>query len=106
MKLYDVFLNKIRKTIYGARLSAQEVTLREKRNVFEKITDEEKCLVLAEILHMFQCQSNSANLKLISGPGNAGILSLNRNITKYKKIFLINQSVTGIYEQEIDLLTV
>jgi len=59
--------------------------------------------VLYEILHMFQCQSVASDLKLIEGPGKAGILVLNSNITKCKNICMINQSPTGIYEQVIDL---
>ena len=68
--------------------------------------DEEKCIVLSEILHMFQCNSVAANLSMIDGPGKAGILVMNNNITKCNKIKINNQSVTGIYEQEIDLLKV
>ena len=106
LELYDTFLDKIQHTIYKVRLSAQKSTLSEKREIFIGLSDEEKCIVLSEILHMFQCQSASANLKLINGPGNAGILVMNNNITKCKKISIINQSVTGVFEQEIDLLRV
>lgn len=52
---------------------------------------------------MFQCQSVASDLKLIEGPGKAGILVLNSNITKCKNICVINQSPTGIYEKVIDL---
>lgn len=106
MLLYDCFLNKVKSTVYGVRLSAQEKTLTEKREVFAQLSNEEKCIVLSEILHMFQCQSVCANLKILGGPENAGKLVLNNNITNHKKITVLNQSVTGIYEQEIDLLTV
>ena len=85
------------------RLKEQEKTLREKKVIFDKLPLEEKCLVLAEILHMFQCQSGSADLKLIEGPRKAGIIVMNSNITKCKSIKIINQSPTGIYEQVIDL---
>ena len=54
---------------------------------------------------MFQCQSNSANLKLIGGPGNAGILVLSNNIASCSQISIIHQSPAGIYEREIDLKT-
>lgn len=104
VQLYNTFLWKIKNTIYGVRLSAQEKTLEEKRNTFLGLELEEKSLVLYEILHMFQCQSGSANLKAIDGPGNAGILKMSNNITKCKRISIINQSPTGVYEQEIDLL--
>lgn len=102
--LYDTFLDKIQNTVYGIRLKAQESTLIEKREEFCDLTDEDKCIVLSEILHMFQCQSGAADLKLIHGPGHAGVLVLNNNITKCKQISIINQSPTGIYEQEIDLM--
>ena len=104
--LYDSFLDKIKNTIYHSRLSAQETTLTQKRETFCALSDEDKCIVLSEILHMFQCQSTPANLKLIGGPSSAGILVLNNNVTKCNQISIINQSPTGIYEQEIDLLKV
>ena len=106
LQLYDTFLWKIQNTIYGIRLSAQEKALKEKRETFRSLSLEEQTLVLYEILHMFQCQSVSANLKAIGGPGNAGILVMNNNITNCNQISIINQSPTGVYEQEIDLLKV
>lgn len=101
--LYNVFLDKVESTVYSIRLGAQAKTLKEKREKFERLSKEEKCTVLAEILHMFQGQSVSANLKLIDGPGSAGILKINNDITSCSQISIINQSLTGIYEQEIDL---
>ena len=102
--MYDEFLDKLKNTIYNKRLSAQLKTLSEKRENFIKLCIEDKCIVLGEILHLFQCQSGSANLKSIGGPGNAGILLMNNNITGCNRISIINQSVTGIFEKEIDLL--
>lgn len=106
VRLYDVFIDKIQNTIYHSRLSTQEKTLTEKRDVFIRLCKEDKCVVLNEILHMFQCRSSAADLKLIGGPGNAGILALSNNVTKCEQISIINQSPTGIYAQEIDLKTV
>lgn len=104
LHLYDTFLDKLKNTIYKKRLSAQVKTLSEKKENFIKLDMEDKCIVLGEILHLFQCQSGSANLKSIGGPGNAGILVMNNNITGCNRISIINQSVTGIFEKEIDLL--
>lgn len=102
-EVYDTFLGKIRNTIYGIRLKAQEKTLSSGIEAFEKLRIEDQCLVIYEILHLFQCQRILADLKLIGGSGNAGSLTLNSDITKYENISIINQSVTGIYEQVIDL---
>ena len=104
LHIYDMFADKISSTVYGKRLSAQLKTLIEKRDNFIKLNCEDKCCVLAEILHMFQCQSGSANLKQIGGPARAGILLLNNNITSCKNIFIINQSTAGIFENKVDLL--
>lgn len=103
LHLYEVFLDKIEKTVYRIHLEAQAKTLTDKRSNFQKLSLEEKCVVLSEILHLFQCQSGTANLKLIGGPQSAGKLVLNNNITNCHKISIINQSPAGIYEQEIDL---
>lgn len=105
-KLYNEFLNKIENTVYHVRLSAQQKTLTENKDVFLKLSNEDKCIVLSEILHMFQCQSGAANLKLLHGPAKAGILVLNSAISKCSQIAVIHQSPTGIYEQEIDLKTI
>ena len=101
--LYDTFLEKLRTTVYAKRLGTQEKTLSEKKKDFLALGKEDKCIVLNEILHLFQCQSGSANLKLIGGPGSAGILVLNSDITKCQDICIINQSPAGIHEQIVDL---
>ena len=102
-QLYNTFLYKLQNSVYGNRLGEQAKTLSSKKEKFDELQIEEKCVVLYEILHMFQCQSVASDLKLIEGPGKAGILVLNSNITKCKNVCLINQSPTGIYEKVIDL---
>ena len=106
LKLYDGFLYKLEHTIYGVRLGAQTKTLIDNRDKFVSLSNESKCIVLGEILHMFQCNSVAANLTAIGGPGHAGILVMNNNITKCRSISIINCSPAGIYEQKIDLLKV
>lgn len=105
IQLYDCFIDKLKNSLYSIRLGLQGKTLSDKRQKFIELCIEDKCYLLAEILHLFQCQSGAANLSLIGGPGHAGILVLNNNITQLQQISIINQSPTGIYEQEIDLKT-
>ena len=104
LELYDAFNEKLTQSVYAVRLGTQGKTLTEKRSVFAALPVEEKCIVLSEILHLFQCQSGSANLKSIGGPASAGILVLNSNISELDEVLLINQSPSGIYEKRIDLL--
>ena len=106
MVAYTEFQKKLQNTLYGRLLGTQISTLENGRERFEQLSKEEKCLVLNEILHLFQCQSGSANLTMVGGPGHAGILLLNKNISKLEHIFIVNQSITGFYEQVIDLKTI
>lgn len=101
--LYETFYEKLTDTVYGVRLHAQVENLDKGRDIFQNLSREDKCFVLGEILHLFQCNSSSADLKGISGGSSAGILVMNNNITKLEHIAIINQSSTGFFEQRIDL---
>lgn len=102
-ELYDLLLGKIHTTVYGVRLETQADTLEKGRERFLNASKETQCKVLYEILHLFQCNSSSANLSEIGGPGHGGILLLSNEISKYDTLLLIHQSPTGIFERAIDL---
>ena len=106
INLYDEFCFKLENTIYNKRPNNQLKTLYEGEEKFKELVKEEQCIVLFEILHLFQCRKLASNLELIKGSGHAGIILLNNNITDVDSISIINQSPTGIFEQEIDLKTV
>lgn len=102
--LYDELCRKQRETIYSLRPANQSNTLMGGRDQFEKLLCEEQCVVLNEILHLLQCKPVSADLKKIGGSPRAGTMNINKFITGCKEAKLIHQSVTGLFEQEIDLL--
>ena len=103
VELYDVLTDKIRNTPYKIRLGSQLETLEKGREKFIGQDMEEKCKTLYEVLHLFQCNSSKADLTGIGGPANGGALLLAKEVSKYEKITLINQSPAGIFEQAIDL---
>lgn len=102
-KVYEMFQDKLENTVYGKRLAAQIDTLEKGKETFVQLSIQEQCLVLNEILHLFQCKSVLANLSLVGGSGQSGRIYLNSDISKQEHVLLINQSVTGFYEQVIDL---
>lgn len=106
IKLYELFYKKLKDTVYNIRLSTQVKTLESGKEKFEKLSLLDKCLVIEEILHLFQCQSSGANLSSIGGAATAGILVLNKEISRCGRVEIINQSITGFYEQVIDLKTI
>ncbi len=105
--LYDILLQKQGNEIFKKRPASQLKFLMEARTKFIECTLEEECIILNEILHLMQCKAVLANLKLIGGPKEAGRMRFNKVISKKNKsVVLANQSVTGLFEKRIDLLTV
>ena len=102
--LYNIMINKLQTSIYNSLLSKQLKTLNKQYDVFLFLPIEKQCLVLYEILHLFQCHSTPiCDLSSIGGGGSVGVLVLSKDISKVKVIKIINQSSTGIFEKEIDL---
>ena len=106
LDLYDEFIIKLEKSIYRNRPNNQVETLEKNKERAKEISCEELCILLSEVLHLFQCRSGSSNLSIIGATPHAGIILINNNITNCGQIHIINQSPTGIFEKEIDLKTV
>lgn len=102
INLYDTFTKKLLETVYSIKLDYGKL-LEDNKQVFIELSDEDKCIVLYEILHLFQCNSTKSDLRLINGAHYAGVLKMTSNISKCNQISIINQSPTGIFQQEIDL---
>ena len=67
----------------------------------------EQCYIINEILKILHCNVVTGDLKLLGGSGQSGTVTTNSalsNIKNVKSIKLISQSVTGLFEQEIELL--
>lgn len=53
---------------------------------------------------MFQCNSVKSNLTVLGGK-ETGNIRIMKTITNYDKVSIIHQSPTGVFSQEVDLLT-
>lgn len=103
IKVYEFFLNKLKNSVYGKRLSAQVKTFEKGYDKFITLTEGEQSRFLYNAVNMFRCNPQSADLSLIGGPKNAGILVLRNDVTKQKSIKIIYQSSTGLFEKVTDL---
>ena len=101
--LYDAFRNKAKNTVYNGRLSKMSEVLERGEPKYKELTEEKKCKVLGEILHLFQCNSVASNLSSIDGAQQAGVLTQSKNLSDSDEIYLINQSVTGFFEKKVRL---
>ena len=97
--MYHELIRKIREGIYKTKLNSFADIMSQGYEKFQEMSIEEKVVQIYEILKLFKCTAESANLINIGGKGRAGELAINSNITKYENMVIIYQSVTGIYER-------
>lgn len=104
--LYDLLVEKLENTVYGKKFETAANTLKENRQSFTALCVPNQCRILMQILNLFANNAASADLKLLNGKAEIGILLTSKNLNNMKghTFRLIHQSVTGFFEQEIDLL--
>lgn len=105
MLLYDTFITKLKDSVYSAMLANKITTLEALKENFEKATIEDKCIAISELLHLFQCDASMPNLKIIGGTGSGRIKKTKVISGSFKNLTLVTQSVTGIFEKKVDLLS-
>ncbi|MDT3844760.1 MAG: type II CRISPR RNA-guided endonuclease Cas9 [Bacillota bacterium] len=105
-ELYCELTNKQHQQIYMNRPTPVYKKLDAKKDAFKKLPIEDQCRVLYQILSLTMIGKTKANLSLIGESPNVGEMRMPQKISGMNSIKLINQSVTGLYESEIDLLTV
>ena len=94
------------KSIYRLRPNAVGQKLLEGRQKFGEISLLEQIYIILQILQLSQLINNRANLDIIEKGAHAGVPTLNKKISDCNEFKLINQSITGLYENEVDLLTI
>lgn len=101
-RLYDLLLKKYEDE-YAARPGSQIKILKSGKEKFSALKPEAQCTALLAILVLFKCVFARTDLKLIGGSGQAGTVSRSKLISDCAQVEIINQSVTGLFEQVIDL---
>ena len=116
--VFNVLVRKINSNIYSLLLRPKETPERFQNCEikFKELKIEEQCAIIDEMLKIFRCENIRSDnedkkfkdmkpLKLL-GIDDGFAYKISKNIsTQFKSIKLINQSVTGIFESERDLLT-
>ena len=105
IEIYDLFIDKLQNSIYKKRLALQGDVLSERRIIFTELDAEQQCVLLSSCLNLFACNAVNPDISLIGGGKDVGKMLINKNISNLAKCYLINQSVTGVYENKINLLT-
>ena len=78
------------------------------RQKFERLSLYKQCYVLLEVLKILHCNVTTGDMKyIIGGKGKNGTVYMGNKLPsedKVKSFKLINQSITGLFEQEIKLI--
>ena len=106
LKLYDVFLSKSTQTVFKYKLNKIGKLLEEGRDRFIALDFKDQVNTLLEIEKLFTRDNHGANLLNIGGKKYSGVMRINKKISNCSSVTLIYQSVTGLFEKEVDLLTV
>lgn len=121
-ELYDWFVERLKNKPYYALLGATVLkTLENSQDIFNGLSILEQSKILSEVLKAFKCDRQSSDLSLLNFNNNneninednikskskgkgIGSIYLNKSLAKTESAFLINQSVTGLFETKKDLL--
>lgn len=101
--LYNKLLNKLNEGIYSYKRNNQAINIKNTYDKFLCLSIEDKLIVLSQILLLFKRNNDGCDLREIGLSKKAGVIHINKKLN-VKEFKLINQSVTGLFENEVDLL--
>lgn len=103
--MYDVLSHKMTNTIFKAKFGKIGNTLLNKREDFINLSLYFQCYTLMQLINILHANVLSGDLTAIGEAKKSGITTIsNKMQSSYNSAKLINQSITGLFEQEIDLL--
>lgn len=107
IELFDILISKMTNTVMKFNLGSMGAKIAKKKEVFSSLSIWQQCFVLLQILNIIHANVLTGDLKLIKESGQAGTSTTNSKLSEIKNvdnIKLINQSVTGLFETEVNLI--
>ncbi len=105
-ELYDEILSKHKNTIFANKPNPSFETIEKGKEKFLHLDLYGQINALYQVLSLTAIGFGRADLTLIGGSKTSGLMLMPSLISGFKELVLIEQSVTGLYERCIDLLTV
>lgn len=104
IELFDLITYKMTETILKIKFKDMGEKIRAKRDKFIGLPIEKQCYVLNQVLNILHANVMSGDLKEIGLAGQAGKVTTSMELSGIKgKVKLINQSVTGLFENEYEI---
>ena len=102
--LYDWLCERMRMNPYKQLFEGLIEDLETGREKFGALDVLGQSKIILEILKSFKCDRQMTNIKELNGKGTAGKIQKTSNISICKKVNVIIQSVTGLYEYKRKIL--
>ena len=99
-----ILKDKFVKGIYSKRVNPIGAKLDEDK--FDDLSVKAQTEIILQVIGITQQVNYGADLTLFKEGKSAGVMVLSKVISKQDEVLLINQSVLGIYEERVDLLTI
>ncbi|MBE5871498.1 MAG: type II CRISPR RNA-guided endonuclease Cas9 [Lachnospiraceae bacterium] len=106
IELYNELREKHDTGVYSRRPVPISKILNDGLEKFEKLEIENQCNILLGILKLSYIGTPNADLEDIGGKKNSGKMYISKMITEKNAPVIVNQSVTGLFENTINLMTV
>lgn len=103
-ELYEYFIKKCHANVYYPLFRNMVADMEACREKFAGLPIFSQCRVLREILKAFKCNRQNPNFELLNGKKSVGIILFSKSVNTQISAYLIDQSVTGLYEYKTDLL--
>ena len=107
LALYKELLHKMTSTVFKVKFASMGDKINSKTERFIELSVKDQCIVLREILRMLHANVLKADLSLLGLASKSGTVTSNAELTAIKdakKIQIINQSVTGLYENTYTIM--
>ena len=108
IELYDMYINKLKSSVYAKRPRNPLKILEDGRETFCKLEIVEQIEIIQSIHQVFGRASGGVNLLGIGGKKSSGKTSLSAALSNlgknYKEVYIIDPSVTGLWEKRSENL--
>lgn len=107
LAVFDELVAKMSDTIFRVKFENTCKKVSGKREVFIALSLYEQCVVVNELLNILHCNVRTGDLGLIKEASKSGSTTISNKIPERSKVNsfkIIHQSVTGLFESEVDLL--
>ena len=104
LEMYNYFIEKGENKPYVSFATNLVEYLQICKEKFISLNIYEQATILFEILKTFQCNKTWTSLKLLNGKGTVARITKSNKLSNFDSVYLINQSVTGLYEQKIKII--